>query len=121
LLYREVLSLELAVFAAAWLTLLMLRRERRESWIDIGIVGSLLVAFTVLLLALPYRVMFQNEHERVLHGSDACYLMAQNVNEALLFCPLRDPPRSQIVRLDDARLVRSGAEEDVFSRVDRVR
>jgi hypothetical protein len=117
LLYREVLSLELGGFAAAWLTLFMLRRERRESWIDVGVVGSLLVALTLILLAVPYRVMFHNDHERVLYESDTCYLMAQSGNEGLLFCPMRDPPRSQIVRLDNVQLVRGGAEEDVFSRV----
>jgi hypothetical protein len=117
LFYREVLSLELGVFAVAWLTLFVLRRKRSESWIDVGIVGSLLVVFTLFLLALPYRVIFHNDHERVFYGSDTCYLMSQSGNEGLLFCPMRNSPRSQIVRLDDVRLVRGGTEEDVFSRV----
>lgn len=119
-LYREVLSLELGAFGAAWYALLKLRLERHERRIDVGIAGGgALITLTLFLLVVPFRVLWHNEHERVRYGSQTCYFVAQRGDEGLLFCPMQDPPRNQIVRLDDSQIVRGGAEEDVFSHVKR--
>jgi serine/threonine protein kinase len=119
-LYRQVLSLELGAFGAAWYALLKLRLEKHERPIDVGIAGGVaLIALTLFLLVFPFRVLWHNEQERVVYGAQTCYFVAQRGNEGLLFCPMQDPPRNQVVRIDDRQLVRGGGEEDVFSRVKR--
>jgi serine/threonine protein kinase len=117
-LYRQVLSLELAAFGAAWYAIAKMRRERRERSMDVGIAGGgALIIMTLFLLVFPYRVLYHNKHERVTLGSETCYLISEREPEALLFCPTQAPRRHQVVRLEDARLERAGAEEDVFTRL----
>ena len=104
--------------SAAWLGLLWRRTQSKDrgGWLSFG--GGLAATFvTVILLVLPYRILSHNEHERVVHRSDTCYLVSQAGNEALLFCPLQPPPRNRVVRLDDPELERGGPEESVFTRV----
>ena len=70
---------------------------------------------TLILLVVPYRIVLHNEHERVSHRSDTCYLLEQRGSEALLFCPLQKPTRNRVVRLDDPDLERVGPEENMFT------
>jgi len=131
--YRLVLSLELWAFGFAWFQLLKLRRERKERGFDLGVIGGLgLLAFTLILLALPYRVVRHNEREQVIYGRDTCYVMGQRqvtlggpvavgAQEVLLFCPMLDAPRNRVVRADDPKLVLGGPEQNVFSGFTSVR
>ena len=125
--YRQILSLELWVFGFAWYRLMKFRRERQERGLDLGIIGGIgLVVFTLVLLALPYRLLRHNEREQVIYGRDTCYVMGQRqvmlggpvavgAQEVLLFCPMLDPPRNRVVRADDRQLVLGGPEQNVFS------
>ncbi len=116
--FRQVVSVEFIAMSAAWLGLLWRRFQSKDrgGWLSFS--GGLAATFvTVILLVLPYRILSHNEHERVVHRSDTCYLVSQAGNEVLLFCPLQPPPRNRVVRLDDPELERGGPEESVFTRV----
>jgi serine/threonine protein kinase len=117
-LFRQVMSVEFLVMTAAWLALLWRRHERHErgGWLSIG--GGIAATFsTLILLVIPYRILSHSEHERVVHKSETCYLIAQRQTEALLFCPRQTAPRNRVVRLTDPDLERGGPEESVFSRL----
>jgi serine/threonine-protein kinase len=117
-LFRKVVSIEFIAMTAAWLGLLWMRSKKQErgGWVSLS--GGIAATFiTLILLVLPYRIVSHNEHERVQHRSETCYLVSQVGSEALLFCPLQQPPRNRVVRLDDPELERGGPEESVFTRV----
>jgi hypothetical protein len=117
-LFRQVVSIEFIFMTAAWLGLVWLRSEKKESGGWVSLSGGIAATFiTLILLVLPYRIVSHNEHERVQHRSEMCYLVSQVGSEALLFCPLQQPPRNRVVRLDDPELERGGPEESVFTRV----
>jgi hypothetical protein len=117
-LFRQVVSMEFIAMTAAWLSLYWTRaqREVRGAWLSLS--GGIAATFlTVTLLVLPYRILSHNQHERVTHRTDTCYLVEQTGNDALLFCPLGAPSRNRVVRLDDPALERGGPQESVFTRV----
>jgi len=117
-LFRKVVSIEFIAMTAAWLGLLWVRVGRKEKGGWVSFSGGLAALFlTLTILVVPYRILSHNEHERVVHRSDTCYLVGQAGSEALLFCPLQPPPRNRVVRLDDPDLERGGPEESVFTRV----
>lgn len=116
-LFRQILSVEMIVMAAAWLKLYRTRLKRKESGGWLSMTGGIVATFmTVFLVVLPYRILLpQSTHARVVYRSQTCYLVGQAGNEGLLFCPLQRPPRNQVVRLDDPNLERGGPEESVFT------
>jgi Protein kinase domain len=117
-LFRQIVSIEFDVISAAWLALLWLRFRRKEKGGWLSFSGGIAATFvTVTLLVLPYRILSHNEHERVVHRSETCYLVSQVGSEGFLFCPLQHPPRNRVIRLDDPELERGGPEESVFTRV----
>jgi hypothetical protein len=116
---RQLFSLELLVTTVAWVSLLR-RRSRaslREGWIGIA-GGATVTVFMLILLLVPYRIVWHNEHERVTYRQQHCYLLGERAGEALLFCPIESPPRNRVVRLDDAGLERGGPEENMFAPLD---
>jgi hypothetical protein len=116
--FRQVLSFDFLVATAAWWALIRRNSETHERGAWLSICGGVAATFiTVMLLVMPYRILSHNEHERVVHRSETCYLVGQRVNEGLLFCPLQDPPRNRVVRLDDPELQRGGPEESVFAQL----
>jgi hypothetical protein len=73
-----------------------------------------LLALTVLAGEIPYRLMFRNAAERVSLGGERCYVLGTAMGDALLYCPDREPPRNQIIRLDHASLLKTGIVESIF-------
>ena len=73
------------------------------------------VLVLVLLRAMPYRIIFQNEMERVDLGPVRCYEIGHDGAELLLLCPDEMPPRNVKVANDDPRLRRRGTVESVFT------
>ena len=73
------------------------------------------MVLTFLLMAAPYRLFFQSKGERVIYQSDPCYLVGKNGNDAVLFCPTRQPPWSRLVNLSDPALKRTGNRESILS------
>lgn len=116
--WAQVFSLEFFGFTIAWAVLLRAKYRRREPGSWAAIAGGIAVTvLTLVLLVVPYRIWVHNEHERVNYQSQICYLLGTQGNEALLFCPLQQPPRNRVVRLDDPALERGGPVEDMFSHV----
>ena len=113
--YRQLFSLELFLFTAAWFLLLKTRFLKRQQggWVSIG-GGIAVTVLTLILLVVPYRILSHNAHERVSYESSTCYLLGVRGTEALLFCPLQEPPRNRVVGLDDPALKRGGREENMF-------
>lgn len=113
--YRIVMSLLLLLFAASWARIAGTRAAWRNRDALVPVIGGLAAtAASVFLLAAPYRVIYRNDGERVCHGTDVCYLVGQRGDESLLFCP-RSAERRRIIPSEDARLMRTGVVENVFS------
>ena len=111
-LYRQVFSLQLFAFMAAWATLIRTRfRPREWSGLISAIGGVGLTTLTLMLLVYPYRILWHNEHERVSYHAQTCYLLGERGSEALLFCPSEVPPRNWVIKLDDPELKRGGPTE----------
>jgi hypothetical protein len=121
-LYRQLLSFEFFVFALAWGTLVWskLRRSDPGGWVSIA-GGLLLTVSTLAALVFPYRILSHSQYQRVRFRAQVCYLLGERGNEGLLFCPLQEPPRNRVVRLDDRELETEGSVESVFSQLGNVR
>ena len=88
--------------------------------VTIAAAGATLMLATIMLLTIPYRMLYQGVAERVSYQSSTCYLVGQGDDEGKLFCPL-DATRNRVVRLDDPALQRSGTTESIFAALRRVR
>jgi serine/threonine protein kinase len=119
-LFRQVISLQLFAFAAAWATLIKTRVQRHEHGGAISLAGGVAVTvLTLILLVYPYRILVHNNHEQVFYHAQTCYLLGERSDEALLFCPSEAPPRNWIVKLTDPALKRGGPTENMFSRLNK--
>ncbi len=115
ILYRQTLSLVLVATLLGWRALLTHPTAGRA--IDTGtkVGGAVLLAATLLLLELPYRLMFQNERPIVEHAGLWCYEVGRTPDRALVYCPEWSRPRIRSVEAT-TDLVRTGRYGDVFSR-----
>jgi serine/threonine-protein kinase len=113
LLYRMVLSIVALVSAAGWFGLI---RERDDAPIDrvTATVGFSLIAVTLVLLSVPYRLVHQSEFRRVQFDGQRCYITGQRGGERLVFCP-GTSPRNHVVGENDPRLVATSTIENIFS------
>lgn len=69
----------------------------------------------LLMRELPYRIVYQNDFERVDLENTRCYQIGTQAEALLLHCPDNAPPRNEVVRSTDARLHRLGVLESVFT------
>lgn len=115
-LYRQLLSVASLVLIAGWGLVLRIAARRRES-IDTPLVvaGIITVAMTLLLLNIPYRILYQNEAEVASYEGHVCYLTGSRTDAIRLFCPDRQP-RSVVVSPEDSGLKRSSTFENIFTR-----
>ena len=115
--FRQCFSAQLLIFAFAWFQILALRRRRGAQDGRLVVAGGLaLTLFSFLFLVAPYRTLLHNRAERVMLGSDTCYLVGQNGDDGLLFCGSQTP-RARVVRLSDPQLKRDGTRESIFTEV----
>jgi hypothetical protein len=113
----EFLTLALVAFSFARYRLIRLRIVRGDNQsVTTPVAGITAIALCVLSLSVQNRVLHQNRSERVLYGSETCYLVGTHLDDALLFCPLRFP-RSLTVKVNG--VTRTGIIENVFSPLDR--
>jgi Protein kinase domain len=117
--FRQLFSLDLLIFASAWLQVMRVRAHRSDRDARIVVAGGLaLTLLSLVLLVAPYRIMLHNEAERILvGGAQRCYLVGQRGADGLLFCPAQAPPWTRVVRLDDPSLSRDGTRESIFKEV----
>ena len=117
--YRQLFSLHLFVFAAAWFQMLRVRSRSATRDARIIVAGGLaLTLLSFILLVAPYRIMLHNEAEKVVLGAQTCYLVGQHGDQGLLFCPMQPPPWSRVVSLRDPQLKRGGSQENIFKEVE---
>jgi hypothetical protein len=114
--YRFVAFLVCAGSSLAWLWLARRRRALLQPpTVLLPILGALVLAVALGLWALPYRLLFQAEFERVHLGNETCYVAARQEPELLLFCPKSAPPRARVVSARDPMLQRDRIIEKVFT------
>jgi protein kinase-like protein len=115
------LTVQLFVFGVAWYQLLKRRWTRHDSSAATIVLGGFgLLAFSFLIFqAIPFRLLYHAEAERVMYQSQTCYLVGQRGDDALLFCPTQPPPWRQIIRISDPNLKKVGTFESVFAALDR--
>jgi hypothetical protein len=77
-------------------------------------VAALLV-LTVLLIEVPFRLLWRNEATRIDLAGERCYVLGEASGQALIFCPERNPPRNQVIRLTDPAVRRLGPVESIFT------
>ena len=114
--YRFLAFLVCAGSALAWLSLARRRRALLQTpTVLLPILGGLVLAVAMGLWALPYRLLFQAELERVRLGDEICYVAGRQAPDLLLFCPKSDPPRARVVSARDPRLQSDSIIEKVFT------
>jgi eukaryotic-like serine/threonine-protein kinase len=113
--YRQVLSLGLLgmVFVLSRVVRTASRRGERVRPLLMGAAVAV-VALTVVLLDVPYRLLWHNEGEKALYKGNACYVVAQKEDSLRVFCA-NGTPRSVVVPAGDPALVRSGTFENIFT------
>jgi hypothetical protein len=120
--WRAVASLQLVAFGVAWYNVVRKRQMSQQTGGGAALAGGLaLLMLTALLFAMPYRVLFHAELERVMVGTERCYEAARQASEILVFCPERPTGRSSRMALDDPSLTRTGIIESIFSVFDEPR
>jgi len=75
----------------------------------------------LLMRALPYRIVYQNESERVDYGDMRCYDIGRRPGMIKLFCPDESPPRNKDVDDTDPALHDRRISESVFTPRDQAR
>jgi len=70
---------------------------------------------TVLVWVFPYRILWQNQFEKIRLEGARAYIIGQNGDELLVHCPDASPPRNRIVSANDAGIVRLQIRESVFA------
>jgi serine/threonine protein kinase len=120
--YRVVLTMLLVGMGAAWYSLLRPgASEGRPVERATLVGGALVIALVVLMLELPYRLIWHNRFQRAEFAGERCYVLGQRNAELLLHCPGSRPPRNRIVRSDDPRVERRDVIESLFANDPNVR
>jgi hypothetical protein len=115
-------SAQLLLFGTAWYGVLRKNRLAHDGRATASLAGGVvLLMLTAFLFAMPYRVLFHAELERVMVGGERCYETARRASEILVFCPERPSGRSSAVAIDDPALTRTGVIESVFAVFDEPR
>ena len=112
--YRGALTTAIVAMVLSWQAL----RSRPNLWATIDratrSAGLALIICAVLLLEVPYRLLYQNERRRVDLAEARCYELGTSETGVLLYCP-DSPPRIQIVPIEDSRLRRLNTVESIFT------
>ena len=120
--YRGVLQLLMLFFAVSILRLVRIRARQpiRQGGGALAMVVMLLI-LTIVVAALPYRLVWKNAYERIHVGEVRCYAIGEADGELLAFCPDVRPPRNRVLREDDPTLKRSGVSESIFTPLEEAR
>ena len=115
-LYRLTLN-ALAVAVVATLVRIRRLRARRRGSRSLWTIAPLvaILAVTVVLSELPYRIIWQSRVERIAFDGERCYVLGESDQESLIYCPDKAPPRNRVVKDDDPAIRRTGIVESIFS------
>jgi serine/threonine protein kinase len=113
--YRQLLSVAVLLMVFGWAAVVRLASRRGEHIRPLLAGGGFAtIALTLLLLDMPYRLLWQNEHERAVYKGATCYVIGSNGGVVRLFCP-RSTPRGVTARDGDPDLERTGVSENIFT------
>jgi hypothetical protein len=74
-----------------------------------------MLALTLALSAVPYRMLWRNRVDRFDVAGERCYLLGASPSELQLFCPDREPPRILIAAITNPDVRRTGIVESPFA------
>ncbi len=116
ILYGRVLAMLILFFGLAWYWIVA-RRRMTHSTGGTGtmVTGFAILALFVLGLAVPYRILWHTQFERVRLGSERCYLIGERRDELLLYCPDITGPKNRVVASADPNLHRENLVESLFT------
>jgi len=118
--YRKAFSAATIACVLLWYPTVRLALRRRQPITrHVAIGGAIVLAFTVVLLDFPYRLLTQEiEFDEVRWETHNCRVLGQRGEDRLIFCPDFPPPRSRTVRSDSLVPVQSApiSYEDMLSR-----
>ena len=110
--YRQVISLGVLVLAFGLYKAVQLASSRGERLRPMLIGGvAAAAAFNLILLDVPYRILWYNESETVTYAGTPCHILAEAGGSARLFCGSRTP-RSVIAPIGE--LKDRGPRENIF-------
>jgi hypothetical protein len=116
--YQATLTILLLLMAAGLFRVLRLRRARQIRRARGAVVAlSSVVAVILLLVEVPYRLMFKNAEQRVALDGERCYVIGDNGSEYLVYCPGVSPPRNRVVAKTvlTPDVVKSSVVESIFT------
>jgi serine/threonine protein kinase len=115
-LYVIALSVLLFFFGAAIARIQRLRARQslRQGGAALAVVVTLAVV-TVILCEWPYRIEWQNKMPRLDVAGERCYRTGEHLEDLLVYCPERTPPRNRIVKRGDPDVRDVGVSENIFT------
>jgi hypothetical protein len=115
-LYRAVLTVLFLAFTAGVLRVIHLRRRQGTRNGTAGLAAVTAIAAVFLLLnEVPYRILFKNQAMRVAYQGMRCYVIGEDPQRLLLYCPDTGPDRNIVVPRSDPSVHSSGVMENIFS------
>ena len=113
--YRRMLSLALIASVLAWR--ILLRRPLAARRVDGATRAGAAIAslLMLLMLTLPYRLMFHSARPVVRHGDLKCYALGVRGNDRLVYCPAWDAPHIRTLTAGRDEIVDTGVRENLFT------
>ena len=115
-LYRAILTVLFLAFTAGVLRVVQLRKRQGTRGGTAGLAAVAAMAAVFLLLnEVPYRLLFRNKALRVAYNGMRCYVIGEDPQRLLLYCPDTKPNRNLIVPRSDPAVRSSGLMESIFT------
>jgi serine/threonine protein kinase len=92
----------------------------RNSGASLGAVAAML-AFSIVMLVLPYRIVFKSEFEQVEVHGESCFLLGEHDSDWLVNCPAHEPPRNRTVNREESGVRKTGDRRNIFASLARAR
>jgi len=113
-LYRRVVELVLLALVSALLAVWRRRPRRRLLNARSLAEAVAVVGLTLLLITVPWRIMYDRDFPQFMFGPARCSALAENAGRILLHCPTLPVPRNRIVVRTDPTLRETGQSADVY-------
>jgi serine/threonine-protein kinase len=117
--YRYSLTVALFVMLAAWMHLLYRRPRAGRVGPMNAAAGFALAGLVLILLVLPYRIIWMSDGQRVDYEGMRCYITGSQPRNGpqqyLLYCPDASKPKVRIVPVKDPALRFLGRSENIFT------
>jgi hypothetical protein len=104
----------LAMSAGVW-RIARMRRRTGQPWHPSLFAISAMVVISLVILVLPYRLIWHNRFEVAALNGARCYILGTHESTARVFCPGHEPPKVKSVPLEGAGLARSGETQNIYT------